>query len=71
MRRAAAMAVSLEELATAAGHRVESAGTRPLLRYFTAARRRGMACHRDWPGCRSLLERGADAAGALAAVLGG
>lgn len=38
MRRAAATVGSLEELAAAAGYRVESAGTLPLLRYVLAVR---------------------------------
>jgi len=38
MRRAAATVGSLEELAAAAGYRVESAGTLPLLRYVLAIR---------------------------------
>lgn len=38
MRRAAATVGPLEELAAAAGYRVESAGTLPLLRYVTAVR---------------------------------
>jgi ubiquinone/menaquinone biosynthesis C-methylase UbiE len=38
MRRAAATVGPLEELATAAGYQVESAGTLPLLRYVTAIR---------------------------------
>jgi ubiquinone/menaquinone biosynthesis C-methylase UbiE len=38
MRRAAATVGPLEELATAAGYRVESSGTLPLMRYVTATR---------------------------------
>lgn len=38
MRRAAATVGSLEDLAAAAGYRVESAGTLPLLRYVLASR---------------------------------
>jgi hypothetical protein len=38
MRRAAASVGSLEQLAAAAGYRVESTGTLPLLRYLTAVR---------------------------------
>ena len=38
MRRAAATVGPLEELAAAAGYRVESAGTLPLLRYVLAIR---------------------------------
>ena len=44
MRRAAATVGPLEDLATAAGYRVETSGKLPLLRYVTAIRpeREGM-----------------------------